>query len=89
MACKKTTKFPSTNHPLLCPGGCKSYIWSYNITQHLLHSRNCGARISVEDPILKKNLPFLDEFDRNVVKKNTEKERLRSLFKIIINGEIL
>jgi hypothetical protein len=87
MARKKTSKFPSTNHPLLCPGGCKSYIWSYNIIQHLLHSVLCSGRVSTENEEVKEHLPFLDEFDARVQKKNTEKERLRSLFKINVANE--
>jgi hypothetical protein len=81
MARKKTSKFPSTNHPLLCPGGCKSYIWSYNIIQHLLHSIVYSGRVSIENEQVKQHLPFLDELDPRVEKKNTEKERLWLLFK--------
>ncbi len=86
MAQKNTAKFPSTNHPLQCPGGCKSIIWSYNITQHLLHSSICSGRISVESESIKPHLPFLDELDLQILKKNTERQRLRSLFKINVSN---
>jgi hypothetical protein len=89
MARKKTSKFPSNNHPLLCPGGCKSDIWSYNITQHLLHSVVCSGRVSIESEQLKQHLPFLDEIDPRVKKKDTEKEQLRSQLKINIANERL
>ena len=63
VARKKTAKFPSTNHPLLCPGGCKQYIWSYNISQHLLHNTVCSGRVTVDSSSIKEHLPFLDELD--------------------------
>jgi len=47
----------------------------------------CSGRVSTENEEVKEHLPFLDEFDARVQKKNTEKERLRSLFKINVANE--
>lgn len=78
MAAKKTSKYHSTIVRL------QDFFWSLNIMQHLVHSRNCSAQISVKDFKVKLNLPFIDELEQNNVKKDTERAQLSSLFKIIL-----
>jgi len=62
---------------------------SYNFVSHLLVSQSCGKVVSIDDLKVKKHLPFCDDNDAAVEVQNTEKERLRSLFKIQIDGKII
>jgi hypothetical protein len=49
----------------------------------------CSGRVSIENEQVKQHLPFQDEFDPRVEKKNTEKERLRLSFKINVANKNL
>jgi hypothetical protein len=81
LASKKTKSYPSTNHPLKCPG-CKTYIWSYNIDQHLC-TTTCGGKVTVGHKKISPHLPFTDEVDETVPKLQTERAMLKKLYTIL------